>query len=132
MYNTNPNSTKVVVCSNDYVFTEVIKRIIEKVNKRCEYKILTSFSEASKISFDDTIDLIIVDDRIIGRSSYELISYLRLHQKIITPIFYFGVTEYGGEKKAFSAGTNRFFTKPFKPDQIESSLQEFLSTKEIA
>lgn len=119
-------SIKVVVFSVDVVFIEIIKRLIENNNRHCHCEILSSFSEAGTISPDNSIDLIIVDDIIIGTSCYELISFLRLTQKIITPIIYFGVTEYDGVIKAHSSGANHFIVKPFKVSEVERKFHEFL------
>lgn len=125
----NSNSIRIVVFSVDLVFTEVIKRVIEKKNNHhCNCQVLTSFSDARTFPFDNNnIDLIIVDNWITGRSSYELISFLRTDKQITIPIAYFGVTEYNGEKKAHLAGADLLFTKPFKPDHIEARLHDFLS-----
>ena len=125
----NFNSINVVVFSVDLVFTEVIKRILEKNNHHhCNCQVLTSFSDAITFPFvKSNIDLIIVDNFIIGRSSYELIAVLRAKQQITIPIVYFGVKEYNGGKKGHLAGADLFFTKPFKPDYIEGRLYDFLS-----
>ncbi len=125
----NFNSINIVVFSVDLVFTEIIKRILEKKHQQfCSCKVLTSFSDAKTFPFKNhNINLIIVDNWIIGRSSYELITYLRTDKRITIPIAYFGVTEYNGEKKAHLSGADLFFSKPFKPDHIEAKLHDFLS-----
>lgn len=128
MPNSNFSTIKIVIFSVDPVFTEVIKRVIEKNNNRCICQVFTSFSDARTFPIDNNnIDLIIVDNWITGRSSYELISFLRTDKQITIPIVYFGVAEYNGEKKAHLAGADLFFTKPFKPDYIEGRLYDFLS-----
>jgi DNA-binding response OmpR family regulator len=124
------NFLKIVVFSVDLVFIGIIKRMIENNNKHCHCEILSSFSEAGTISPVNSFDLIIVDDLIIGMSCYELISFLRLNQKIITPIIYFGVAEYDGVLKAHSSGANHFIVKPFRFSEVQVKLQGFLSKVE--
>jgi len=120
------NAIKIAVFSVDIVFVELIKRIVENYGEHCHCEIFSSFSEVGTIS-GTNFDLIIVDDLIIGMSCYELISFLRLNLKIITPIIYFGVAEYDGVLKAHSSGANHFIVKPFKCSEVEAKFQNLLS-----
>ena len=96
----NKNTNVIVVFSINLVFIQIIERIMEKANINHTLLVLNSFSDIKKISKHDTISLILVDDLIIGTSSYELINNLRLVNKISCPIIYFGVSEHNGEKKS--------------------------------
>jgi DNA-binding response OmpR family regulator len=79
------------------------------------------------ISENENIDLILVDDLIIGTSSFELISFLRANKKTCSPIIYFGINEHGNEKKAIKLGANFFVHKPFNPDGMLKLLKPLLS-----
>ena len=57
------------------------KYIIEEIDKQIHVSVFESFSEAQNLSVKP-IHLILIDDLIIGTSSYELISFLRLDKKI--------------------------------------------------
>lgn len=119
----------IVLFSIDMVFNQIIKRIIEKTETDTRLIIYTAFSDARKISEQDKVDLLIVNDEIIGASSYELISVLRLKRKISCPFIYCGVSEYEGDRKALMTGANYFIKKPFNPDYVVKTFQELLPLK---
>ena len=119
---------KIIVYSMDLVFVEIIKRILDKSNKKHKINVYSSFSEAKTISENDDINLMIIDDPIIGASSFELISFLRLRQKIVCPFIYFGVEEYDGERNAILSGANYFFNKPYNPDEVVKVINKSLFT----
>jgi len=117
-------SANILVFSIDIVFTEIIKRIIENKVNDFTFSVLNSFSDTKNISISDPVNLILVDDNIIGTSSYELVSYLRLNMKLICPIMFFGVSEHDGKRKAIMTGANYFIIKPFKPDEVSRLIQD--------
>ena len=110
----------------DLVFVEIIKRILDKSSKKHKIIIYSLFSEAKTISENDDINLMIIDDPIIGASSFELISFLRLKQKIVCPFIYFGIEEYDGERNAILSGANSFFNKPFNTDEVGEVIEKSL------
>ncbi len=114
--------------SIDFVFVEIIKRVLDKSNKKHKINVYSLFSDAKTISKKDNINLMIIDDPIIGASSFELISFLRLQQKIVCPFIYFGVEEYNGERNAILSGANYFFKKPYNPDEVGKVIEKFLLT----
>jgi len=117
---------KIIVFSIDIVFTEILERILENILSDFDYNILSSFSEAKNTSTNDPVKLIFVDDVIIGTSSYELISYIRLNLKLICPIVFFGASEHRGEYKAIQSGAKYFITKPFNPDELAKIIKDIL------
>ncbi len=117
---------KIIVYSMDLVFVEIIKRILDKSSKKHKIIIYSLFSEAKTISENDDINLMIIDDPIIGASSFELISFLRLKQKIVCPFIYFGIEEYDGERNAILSGANSFFNKPFNTDEVGEVIEKSL------
>lgn len=112
----------------DLVFVEIIKRILDQSNQKHKNIVYSLFSEAKSITKNDDISLMIIDDPIVGASSFELISFLRLKQKIICPFIYFGVEEYDGERNAILSGANYFFNKPYNPDEVGVIIEKSLST----
>lgn len=124
-------SLKTILFSIDYVFIELIKKILNESSTNHNIIVKSLFSEAKTTLNNEDIDLIIVDDAIIGTSSYELISYLRLHQKIICPMIYFGVPEYNGERKALLTGSSYFLKKPFNPKSVTNAFKKILSKNNV-
>lgn len=119
---------KITVYSMDIVFIEIIKRIIDKSNIKHKIIVRSLFSEAKAISVNDTLNLMIIDDPIVGASSLELISFLRLKQKIICPFIYFGIAEYEGERNATLSGANYFFNKPYNLEEVGKVIEKSLLT----
>ena len=119
---------KIITYSMDLVFIEIIKRILDKSNHKHKNIVYSLFSEAKIITENDDISLMIIDDPIVGASSFELISFLRLKQKIVCPFMYFGVEEYDGERNAILSGANYFFNKPSDLDEVSKVIEKFLLT----
>ncbi len=113
----NSNTPNIILFTCDIVLSEIIKKLLEKCFSEVKFKVFDSFSEANELSKNDDIDLVLIDDLIIGTSSYELISFLRENIKIKCPIIYFGVKEHDSERKAILIGANYFINKPFNPEQ---------------
>ncbi len=123
----NKNTNVIVVFSINLVFIQIIERIMEKAEVKHTLLVLNSFSDTKKISSHDTISLILVDDLVIGTSSLELIYNLRLGNKILCPIIYFGVSEHDGEKKSMSSGASHFIIKPFNPSIVLPIIQNIFA-----
>ena len=121
------NKPIIVIFSINLVFIQIIERIMEKAEVKHTLLVLTSFSDTKKISSHDTISLILVDDLVIGTSSLELIYNLRLGNKILCPIIYFGVSEHDGEKKSMSSGASHFIVKPFNPSIVLPIIQNIFA-----
>ncbi len=121
------NKPIIVIFSINLVFIQIIERIMEKAEVKHTLLVLTSFSDTKKISSHDTISLILVDDLVIGTSSLELIYNLRLGNKILCPIIYFGVSEHDGEKKSMSSGASHFIIKPFNPSIVLPIIQNIFA-----
>lgn len=119
---------RVKAFSIDYVFTELIKRALDQFHESYTIEIHSLFSEAKAFDDETALDFIIVDDAIIGTSSYELISFLRLNKRITCPIFYFGAAEYDGERKALLTGASHFFKKPFNPLEVAEAFANLKSS----
>lgn len=121
---------KIILFTVDVVFTQIVKRILDEILSSPKLIVLNSYSEAKNITENENISLILVDDLIIGTSSYELISFLRLNRKLLCPIVYFGLSEYDGERKAISTGANYFINKPFNPDETIELIKTTLVQKQ--
>lgn len=115
---TSSLSVKIIIFTCDLVLTQILNRIIEKCLTDFSFEVYTSFSDAETISVADGNVLFLIDDLIIGTSSFELISYLRLIKKVSSPVVFFGVNEHGNENKAISIGASYFIKKPFTPETV--------------
>ena len=119
----------IIIFSVDLVFVNILKQILGEIDKKFQISVYQLFSEAQNFPENKSVDLILVDDLIIGTPSYELISFLRLNRKILCPLIYFGINEHNGERKALLSGANYFINKPFNPDNVLRVIQDGLENK---
>lgn len=117
---------RIILFTCDLVLTQILNRIVERCNPDYSIIVYDSFSDANTILDQDCNKLILIDDIIIGTSSFELITFLRLNKKVCSPIIYFGVNEHGNEKKAITIGANYFINKPFNPDDLINLLKSII------
>jgi len=103
-----------------------MRRIFENYASQYHSEYLASFSEAHNIPVKNPTKLVVVNDVILGSSSFELISFLRLDRKLNCPIYHFDAADYQNEQKSLLIGASRFFRKPFKLDEVESIIKKTL------
>lgn len=120
------NNKLIIIFSVNLFFTNVLKRVYEDIDNTLEIKVFDAFSAAQTKIKDQAISMIVVDDLIVGASSFELISYLRKSKRLSCPILYFGTEEYNNEEKALKIGANQFFSKPFDPYMAERLIKHYL------
>lgn len=121
---------KIVIISEDYIFSNIIQGLINIHINPAIVIIYESFSASKSISNYDSIDVIIIDDKITGTASHEIEAYIREEKRISCNIYYFSNDEYEEEQKALERGANYFFKKPFKPQDFIEHLTHVLATTE--
>jgi DNA-binding response OmpR family regulator len=119
---------KIVIISEDYIFSNIIQGLINIHIDPAIVIIYESFSAAKSISNYDSIDVIIIDDKITGTASHEIEAYIREEKRISCNIYYFSNDEYEEEQKALERGANYFFKKPFKPQDFIEHITHLLAT----
>ena len=125
------NNIEIIFFSCDLVLIQIVNRLFDKFISGYSYTTYDSFIDSNSIDNSDSHKLIIVDDLIIGTSSYELMSFLRLNKKITCPIVYVGVSEHDNEKKSLAIGANYFVSKPFNPNEVTSLLKSILIKNDV-
>ncbi len=121
------NVSNIIIFSINRIFIQVLSRVIEKADIKCEVTILDSLQQANVVKTYHDNTLVIVDNIIHGASGYELLSYLRLDAKLTSPIVYFGLSEQDSEIKALKQGANYYISKPFTPDKVLELINEVLN-----
>lgn len=122
----NTKHMSIVFFTNNLVLSEIVNRILENCIPNFNFIVFNSFAQAQSLDNSDSYKLVFVDNTIIGASSFELISYLRLEKKMNLPIIYFGVIEHDNETKAISIGANYCVTKPFNPTTFTNLIKPLL------
>lgn len=115
------NSVNVLIISEDVVFTSSLRRLLLNECKRVKVFECATLSNLRTFSKILIIDLIVLDDTIIGTSEHEVISYLRNEKKTNAAVYFFSSTE--SEEMALAKGANFFFKKPFSPDEVISHIK---------
>lgn len=117
--------TEILIFSVNIVFIEILKRILENYIHNYHVHVYGLFSDAQKLSVNDSTSLIIIDDTITGASSYELITFLRLQKEMDGQIMFFGLSEIDGEA-ALISGANYFISKPFNLREVTLIIKHFI------
>ncbi len=112
-----------IIFSADTVFRAIMQRLLMLNCQHCNVHILSSYAEAKHVNLE-TAHALIIDDKIEGATSLELIAYLRSQKKIISPLYYLSVAGQTEEKKALLNGVNFYFEKPFYPDELIKHLKK--------
>jgi DNA-binding response OmpR family regulator len=118
----------ILLISEDFVFGSIVYRFLlnsfSKVTViRCE-----SFAEVRNVDYKEKIDIVLLDNTIMGAANYEIISLLRLEKSILAPVFFFSNIDVDKEK-AFQNGANFFFKKPLVPDQLIKQIESSINKK---
>ena len=81
---------------------------------------------------DDTIDLVISDWNMPNKGGYELLEWVRAHEKLkkLPFIMATGEGDMKQEKKAVDAGVSGFIAKPFNADELKKKIDQALGTEE--
>ena len=83
-----------------------------------------SYQDALNLKNFEKVGIIVVDDVVIGMSSYELVVFLRYNMKLTCPIIFFGTSMHKGKRKAIQSGASYFFEKPFNPVELLDYVKE--------
>lgn len=114
-----------LIISEDVVFASIIHRLLLNNHEKLNIKKCTSFSSLKLLEQDSNVNVIILDDSIIGAANYEVITYLRHIKNITTPVMYFSNMAMDMEA-ARQKGANSFFKKPFVPSQVINEINTLL------
>jgi len=125
------NIYRIIIISEDNIFIALIKKIIEINISNIELQYFKSYSEIKDIPISYKPDLVIIDDVISGSASYELVTYLRLEKKVLSPIYYFSNSENEAELKALKRGVNLFQNKPFNPTDVIENIKLLLQKNKL-
>ena len=113
---------KVLLIDDDPVTQLYCKQILEKANY--EIETATDAFEAITKARVQHFDYIIVDLVLPGPlNGVDVIKEIRSIMPSATIVAYSGFSDEGITEKVVYAGADNFITKPFKPDELLSALQ---------
>lgn len=121
------NELNICFISKDPVFVELLSVMFKHQYNDVRIIQIESFLDLKSDSLIKVSDLIIVDDIVADAGSLEVISYLRLERRVLTPICFFAENVYDMKIKALRKGANYYYKKPFDPTKVVEDLLSKLS-----
>lgn len=123
---------KLALISENIIFTKIIVSFLKRKDPEFSIVHFSSFAEVKKKMGGEIFDGIIVDGIISGVASFEVINYLRLQKNFVCPIYFFSEVHADYFKsKAYEAGVNYYYEKPFDPHIVTQDIVSSLSAIEI-
>lgn len=117
----------IAIISDDILFWNLFIPLLNRKIPDVNILVCGTYREIDKKTEKINLDLIIVDGGLSNLSSIELIQYIRMKKRVLSPIWFF--PEIQTEKyilKAKEMGVNKFIMKPFDPyvviDEITAKL----------
>jgi len=105
---------QIAIISEDIIFTKLLETFLKIKIPESLIIHYSSFLEIKEKIDNANFDLILVDGIMAGVASFEIINYLRLSKKIISPIYFFSEVHLDYFKiKAYEIGVNYYYEKPF-------------------
>lgn len=114
---------KIAIISENVIFTKLLGSFLSKKIPECAVVRFSSFPAVKKNIDKIVFDFIIIDGIIAGVASFEIINYLRLEKKIITPIYFFSeIRTESFKSEAYQTGVNFYYEKPFDPHIVTNEM----------
>jgi len=118
----------VLIISEDIVFSSILRRFIRKhfdyvVLRQCD-----TIACVKSLSLPEIIDVVLLDDVLMGTATHEVVNFLRYIKKVVAPVFYFSHSGFE-EEKALQQGANYFVSKPFDPDDAVKKIKSVLQKR---
>lgn len=119
------------IISEDIIFYKLLETFLIKKITDVSIAHFDSFSDISNRIDSTNNQIILIDGIMSGVASFEIITYLRYTKNISCPIFFF--SEVGQEffkTKAYFAGANRYYEKPFDHHTVTDEIIAELENQE--
>ena len=119
---------KVLIISEDVVFSSILRRFMRNhfdfmVLQQCD-----TITCVKSLTMPEKIDVVLLDDVLMGTATHEVVNFLRYTKKVIVPVFYFSHSVFE-EENALQQGANYFVHKPFEPDYIVKKIKSVLQKR---
>ncbi len=111
-----------LIISEDIAFSSILRRFMRN---HCDSLVLRqcdTIASVRALSEPEKIDVVLLDDVLMGTATHEVVNLLRYKKKVLAPVFYFSHSEFEREK-ALQQGANFFISKPFDPEEVIGQLK---------
>ncbi len=123
----NRNMPAILICDDDRLMAQIIKQIVK--SDLVEVRVVSNGALAIKELKKRTFDLVITDAVMPEKTGLDVISFIRRHQRLNTPVLMMsGMSEMNYIKTAKEKGVNDFLAKPFSAKKLRRKVQQLLNT----
>lgn len=122
----------IVIISNDILFPQLFETLLFRKIKELNIILCKTILEIDEHVDPSTCDITILDAILNGVPSFEVMRYLRVDKRIITPIYFF--PEIQAERylhRAYVMGASRIIQKPFDPHILTDEITDYFNSKTI-
>lgn len=119
----------IVVMSNDILFSQLFETLLYRKIKGVNIVVCKSIQDIKEKVPVHSASLGLLDSILNGISSLEVIRYLRMERRIVTPLFYFSdIQTEAYTYKAYEMGASRIIHRPFDPNAVTDEIVELLNS----
>lgn len=116
-------SKRILICDDDATLRLLVRVVLED---DYEFSEASNATEALELARRDKPDLVILDIMLAGRNGLDLLEELRRDPRLRAVPMIVMTASPEREDAALAAGADRFFMKPFEPDELKSTVEELL------
>lgn len=119
-------SKTILICDDDVTLRLLVRVVLDDDYEFCE---ASNATEALELARSLQPDLVIVDVMLAGRNGLDLLEELRRDPQLRDVPMIVLTASPEREDAALAAGADRFFMKPFEPDQLKTAVEELLASR---
>lgn len=120
-------SSKTILICDDDVTVRLLLRVV--LDGDHEFGEASDGTEALELARRLKPDLVVLDILLPGRNGLEVLEELRRDPQLRNVPKVVVTASPDQEDAALAAGADRFFMKPFEPDQLKSAVDELLAAR---
>ncbi len=119
-------SKRILICDDDLPVRLLVRVVLDD---DYEFSEASNATEALELARRLPPDLVILDIMLAGRNGLDLLEELRRDPRLREVPMIVLTASPEREDDALAAGADRFFMKPFEPDELKSTVEELLASK---
>jgi CheY-like chemotaxis protein len=117
---------RILICDNDVTVRLLLRVVLDGGHQFGE---AADGTEALELARRVKPDLVVLDILLPGKNGLEILEELGRDPRLSEVPKVVVTASPDHEDAALAAGANRFFMKPFEPDQLKSAVEELLATR---
>ena len=115
--------THISIVSDEYLFWNLMIPLLSTKIQNAQIDVYKSILDIDEKLDSELCNLVLVDGGMLRMSSIEVIQYIRLKKKILSPIWFFPEIQTKAYiYKAYEMGATRIISKPFDPYKVADEI----------